>query len=126
MGEEKKQRVYDLEDRLIGFGVRAMDVAEALPDTRSGNHVAGQLIRCGTSPASNYGEAQSAESQGDFVHKMKVCLKELRESRIWLKMINRKGLITPESRLEPVLMECNELIAIFVASIKTAEKNKAK
>ena len=126
MSQEKKERVYDLEDRLIDFGVRAMDVVEALPDTRSGNHVAGQLIRCGTSPASNYGEAQSAESQGDFIHKMKVCLKELRESRIWLKMIKRKGLITPESRLEPVLMECNELISIFVASIKTAEKNKAK
>jgi four helix bundle protein len=124
MSQEKKERVYDLEDRLIDFGVRAMDVVEALPDTRSGNHVAGQLIRCGTSPASNYGEAQSAESQGDFIHKMKVCLKELRESRIWLKMIDRKGLIKPSSRLEPVLGECNELISIFVTSIKTASKSK--
>ena len=126
MSHEKKQRIYDLEDRLIDFGVRAMDVVEVLPDTRSGNHVAGQLIRCGTSPASNYGEAQSAESQGDFIHKMKVCLKELRESRIWLKMIMRKWLIKPSTRLEPILTECNELISIFVASIKTAQKNKGR
>ena len=85
----------------------------------------GQLIRCGTSPAPNYGEAQSAESHSDFIHKMKVSLKELRETRIWLLMIVKANLIKPASKLEPLINENNELISIFVTSVKTAkEKNK--
>jgi len=90
-----------------------------------GNHIAGQLIRCGTSPAPNYGEAQSAESRSDFIHKMKVALKELRETRVWLFIIVRANLIRPTSKLEPLINENNELISIFVTSITTAkEKNK--
>jgi four helix bundle protein len=72
----KESRTFDLEERLIGFAVRIIRIAESLPKTKVGKHIAGQLIRCGTSPAANYGEAQSAESSADFIHKMKVCLKE--------------------------------------------------
>ncbi len=82
----------ELEERLIDFAVSVIGVAEALPDSRAGRHVAGQLVRSGTSPAPNYGEAQSAESRKDFIHKMKIALKELRESLVWLKIIERKPL----------------------------------
>ena len=77
----KDNRKYDLEDRLIDFAIRIIRVAESLPKTKVGNHIAGQLIRSGRSPAPNYGEAQSAESRLDFIHKMKISLKELREPR---------------------------------------------
>ena len=83
----KDKRQFDLEGRLIDFAVRIIRTAESLSKTRVGNHIAGQLIRCGTSPAPNYGEAQSAESRSDFIHKIKISLKELRETRIWLLMI---------------------------------------
>jgi len=126
LSEQKENRKYDLEERLINFSVRILNVVEALPDNRIGNHIAGQLVRSGTSPASNYGEAQSAESRIDFVHKMKIALKELRETRIWLLIIQKKQLITPVKKLDVILSECNELISIFVTSIKTAQKNKAK
>ena len=121
----KESRIFDLEDRLIDFAVRIIRLAESLPKTKVGNHVAGQLIRCGTSPAPNYGEAQSAESRPDFIHKMKVSLKELRETRVWLLIIVRANLIRPTSKLEPLINENNELISIFVTSITTAkQKNK--
>ena len=113
----------DLEERLINFAVRLINIAEVLPDTRAGNHVAKQLVRSGTSPAPNYGEAQSAESRRDFVHKMKVALKELRETLIWLKIIERKPLCDP-TKMQDIMMECNELIAIFVKSVKTAEEKE--
>ena len=76
----KGNRKFDLEERLIDFAVRIIRTAESLPKTRAGNHISGQIIRCGTSPASNYGEAQSAESRADFIHKIRICLKELRET----------------------------------------------
>ena len=124
--DAKKQRVYDLEDRLIAFAVRIMEVVEALPKTRVANHVSGQLLRCGTSPAPNYGEAQGAESRDDFVHKLKVCLKELRETRVWLIMIQRKSLIKPPQRLDPLVVETVELISIVASSITTAKRNKQR
>ncbi len=121
----KESRIFDLEERLIDFAVRIIRIAESLPKTKVGNHIAGQLIRCGTSPAPNYGEAQSAESRSDFIHKMKVSLKELRETRVWLLIIVRANLIRPTSKLEPLLNENNELISIFVTSVITAkQKNK--
>ena len=121
----KESKIFDLEERLIDFAVRVIRLAESLPKTKVGNHIAGQLIRCGTSPAPNYGEAQSAESRSDFIHKMKVSLKELRETRVWLLIIVRADLIRPTSKLEPLINENNELISIFVTSITTAkEKNK--
>jgi four helix bundle protein len=94
-----------------------------LPDTRAGNHVAGQLLRAGTAPAPLYGEAQGAESRRDFVHKLKVGLKELRETRVWLMIIKQKKLVSPAEKVDTVLPGCNELIAIFVSSIATAKKH---
>ena len=120
----KEDIEFDLEGRLIEFAVRIIQVAESMPKTKVGNHIAGQLIRCGTSPAPNYGEVQGAESRSDFIHKMKVCLKELRETKVWLKMIVKAELITPVSKLDPLLSESDQLIAIFVKSIETAKSNK--
>jgi four helix bundle protein len=121
----KENRTYDLEERLIDFAVRIIRTSESLPKTRVGNHIAGQLIRCGTSSAPNYGETQSAESRADFIHKMKICLKELRETKVWLLMIRRAKLINPASKLQPLIEENDELISIFVSSINTS-KQKAK
>ncbi|MBW1829769.1 MAG: four helix bundle protein [Deltaproteobacteria bacterium] len=120
----KENKKFNLEDRLIEFAVRIIHVAESLPKTKAGNHIAGQLIRCGTSPAPNYGEAQDAESRADFIHKMKVSLKELRETRVWLLMIGKARLLKPASKLEPLIDESNQLISIFVASVSTAKQNK--
>jgi len=124
MTEDKDGKTYDLEERLIDFAVRIIRMAESLPKSRVGNHISGQLVRCGTSPAPNYGEAQSAESRADFIHKMKVCLKELRETRVWLLIIVRAKLIKPVSKLDSLIQETNELISIFVTSIRTAKKAK--
>jgi len=115
---------YDLEDRLINFAVRIVHAAESLPKTKVGNHIAGQLIRSGTSPAPNYGEAQSSESRADFIHKMKVSLKELRETKVWLLMIIKADLIKPASKLKSLIDENDQLISIFVSSIRTAKNNK--
>lgn len=112
----------DLEDRLIEFASRIIDLVEALPKTPAGKHLGGQLLRSGTAPALNYGEARAAESGSDFRHKMKICLKELRESHICLKIIEKRKWFS-EKRLSPLLSENNELISIFVTSIKTS-KNK--
>ena len=120
----KEGRTFDLEDRLIEFAVRIIRLAEALPKTRVGNHVSGQIIRSGTSPAPNYGEAQSAESRPDFIHKMKVCLKELRETRVWLLMIAKANLVKSPSQLDTLIDENNQLISIFVTSIKTARQKR--
>ena len=122
----KDKKTFDLEDRLIDFAVQTIHLAESLPKTKVGKHIAGQLIRCGTSPAPNYGEAQSAESRSDFIHKMKISLKELRETRVWLIMIGRAKLIKSASKLESLIKENNELISIFVTSINTARRNKKK
>lgn len=122
----KERDKFDLEERLIEFAVRVIRTAESLPKTKTGNHISGQLIRSGTSPAPNYGEAQSAVSRADFVHKMRLALKELRETRIWLLIIVRADLIKPASKLDDLLDESNQLISIFVKSIGTAKKNKDK
>jgi len=115
---------YDLEDRLINFAVRIVHAAESLPKSKVGNHIAGQLIRPGTSPAPNYGEAQSSESRADFIHKMKVSLKELRETKVWLLMIIKADLIKPALKLKSLIDENDQLISIFVSSIRTAKNNK--
>ncbi len=124
--DNKTNKTFDLEDRLIDFAVRIIRIAEALPKTKIGNHIAGQIIRSGTSPAPNYGEAQSAESRSDFIHKMKLSLKELRETRVWLLMIIRASLIKPISKLELLIDENNQLISIFVKSIDTARRKSKK
>ena len=120
---QRRDVKYDLEERLLDFAVRIIEIVEALPNTRTGNHIAGQLLRCGTSAAPNYGEAQSAESRKDFVHKMKICLKELRETNVWVKIVQRRDLFKRKGELEALIGECNELISIFVKSIKTARNN---
>jgi len=122
----KGVKTFDLEDRLIDFAVRIIRIAEALPKTKVGDHIAGQIIRSGTSPVPNYGEAQGAESRPDFIHKMKVSLKELRETRVWLLMIVRANLIKPASKLELLIDESNQLISIFVKSIDTAKRKSKK
>ncbi len=119
-----KDSKYDLEDRLIGFAVGIISYVETLPDTRSATHLGGQLLRSGTSPALNYGEARAAESRNDFVHKMKVCLKELRESYICLRILLRAGIHKSEEQNQILLTECNELISIFVKSISTASTKR--
>ncbi|MBK6998209.1 MAG: four helix bundle protein [Saprospiraceae bacterium] len=116
---------YDLESRLIEFGSRVINVAESLPDTTSGKHLSGQLVRSGTAPALNYGEAQAAESRPDFIHKMKIALKELRETMVNLKFILKRNFF-PEARLLPLLKENDELIAIFIKSISTAQEKLPK
>ena len=120
------EKVYDLEDRFVEFASRIIDVVESLPSTRAGNYIAGQLVRCGLAPALLYGEAQSAESRDDFIHKMKIILKELKESRVCLKLIIKKQMIKPASRLNDLKSECEELIKIISKSIDTAKKNNKK
>lgn len=116
-------RKYDLEDRLVDFTCRMIDVVEALPNTRAGNYIAAQLIRSCHSPTFNYGEVQAAESRSDFIHKLGICLKELKECRTALKIIHKKQLI-PVNRLTEIFKETEELIAIIAKSIETAKKNK--
>ena len=121
-----KTKGFDLEERLIDFAVRIITVSEALPPTKAGNHMANQLVRSGTSPALNYGEAQGAESKSDFIHKFKVVLKELRETSESLRISKRLGPAELEPRIAEALDECNQLIAIFVASIQTARGHRNK
>jgi len=116
---------FDLEDRLINFAVSVINVCAELENSKAGNHIAGQLLRSGTSPALNYGEAQSGESRKDFVHKIKIVLKELRESLVSLKIIERANLSSSIVNVLKVQKECNELISIFVKSVETAQKNLA-
>jgi four helix bundle protein len=117
-------RQYDLQDRLIDFAVRIIKLVEAIPDSKAGRHICSQLLRSGTSPAPNYGESQSAESNADFIHKLKIALKELRETEIWLKVLIRGELIQPAKQLSPLLEETDELIAILFKCVETAKKNK--
>ncbi len=115
---------YNLEERLIQFTLLIMEIVEMLPNTRVGNHIAGQLLRCGSSPAFNYGEAQVAESRDDFIHKMKICLKELKDTNIALQIIKRKPVVKDLTKIEKAIIECKELISIFIKSVETARKNK--
>jgi four helix bundle protein len=119
------ERKYDLEERLLDFAAAVIDVSEKVPATRAGNHIGGQLLRSGTSPYGNHAEAQEPESADDFIHKMKVCLKELREARRWSRLIEQKRWLGKDAQLALVLKEVEELIRIFKASIRTAEHNRA-
>lgn len=114
-----KRRMYDLEERLLEYASMVIRVVERLPKTRAGNHIGGQLTRSGTSPMPNHREAQAAESKEDFVHKFKICLKELHESLGWLKLIARVPLLPPRE-VEPLIHETEELVKIFSTSIRTA------
>ena len=126
MNNPKKDVKYDLEDRLIELSVLIFKIVDSLFNTRAGNHIAGQLVRSGSNPALHYGEAQSAESRKDFIHKIKILLKELRESRAALKLIYKTPLTNSLEMVENGLSETNQLISIFMASVKTAKKNMEK
>ena len=121
-----KEREFDLQERLVDYAVRIIKLSEALPETKAGKHVSTQILRSGTSPAPNYGEAQSAESKADFVHKLKVALKELRETEIWLKIIAKAKMVRSRSLIVPLLQETDELIAILFTSVETAKKGKTR
>ena len=112
-----------LEDRLIDFAVRIIKLAASLPKTPAGKHSAGQILRAGTSPAPNYGEARGAESHADFVHKLRIVLKELNETSIWLRIIKRSHLLSAES-LSQIIEENSSLCKIFTASLKTSRSSK--
>ena len=118
------EKKFELEERLIDFSVSIIFFVESLPNTISANHLGGQLLRSGTSPSLNYGEAKSPESKNDFLHKMKVCLKELRESHNCLRIFYKAKIYKAELSLKELISECNELISIFVKSINTASKGK--
>jgi four helix bundle protein len=111
----------DIEERLIDFAVRIINLCAHLPQTQAGQHIGGQLLRSGTSPAANYAEARGAESDKDFVHKLKISLKELNETRVWLKIIAKSQML-PESRLHEIIAENDELGKIINASIRTIIK----
>src|SRR3972149_4169794 len=110
--KEDENHIYDLEERLLQYSVLIIKVVEQRPNTRTGNHVAGQLLRSGTSPYPNHGEAQAAESPKDFIHKLRVCLKELRETQRWLRLVQRVPLVKSTELLNNSLRETEELIRI--------------
>jgi four helix bundle protein len=117
---------FDLHERLIDFAVQIIKITDNLKATKAGNHLSGQIVRSGTSPSLNYSEAQSAESRNDFIHKMSVVLKELRETHSCLKIILRAELYSKEELdLTVAIKENDELISIFVKSLETSRsKNK--
>ena len=114
--------IYDLEERLLNYATEIIRLTEKLPHSRAGNHLGGQLLRSGTSPLPNHGEAQAAESRDGFVHKLSNCLKELREPRRWLRLILRVPLSREDEKVEALISETEELIRIFATSIKTAKR----
>jgi four helix bundle protein len=118
-----REKKFDLEERLLEYAVRIVRLVDALPATRAGRHVADQLMRCGTSPLANHGELQGAESRKDFIHKLGLCLKEIRESRRWLRLVHRVPLLSP-IKVAPLIDETEALIKIFAASIRTAKRGK--
>jgi four helix bundle protein len=117
------QRIYDLEERLLVFACAIIQLSEKLPDSRAGNHIAGQILRSGTAPYPNHGEAEAAESRDDFIHKLKICHKETRETRRWARLVYRMGWAKSDPKLTFVLGESDELIRIFFSSIQTAKRN---
>lgn len=116
-------RIYDLEDRLVKFSILILEVCDLLPHSKAGSNLEHQLAKSGTAPALMYGEAQAAESRNDFIHKTGMLLKELRETRINLRIILEKPIVVSE-KTEQAFKECNELIGIFTKSIQTAKQNK--
>ena len=116
-----QSRADELQERLIDFAVRIIRLAAKLPRNAAGKHISGQILRCGTSPAPNYGEARGAESIADFVHKLAVVLKELNETSVWLRIIKRSQLLTSEE-LNEIMIENGELCRIFTKSLKTSRK----
>lgn len=115
----------ELNRRLLDYAIRVMRVVKALPKSVEGRHVARQLLRSGTSPGANYEEACGAESRGDFAHKMGVVLKELKETRYWLRVAAHVPLVKPASLLDSLLDETEQLVAIFAKSVSTLRRRGA-
>lgn len=115
---------YDLEERLLDYGARIIRLTKAMSNDYAEKHIAGQLLRSGTAPLSHHGEAQGAESPADFIHKLHLALKELRESHRWLKLIAHADLAPQGKDLRPLIDETDQLIRIFVTSIATAKRNR--
>jgi four helix bundle protein len=122
-GKSAQSRSDELEKRLIDFAVRVIKLSARLPRTPAGKHIAGQILRSGTSPAPNYGEARGGESHADFVHKLGIVLKELNETQIWLRIIKQSELLKP-NLLAEIVEESQELCRIFASSLKTARARK--
>jgi four helix bundle protein len=118
-------RADELEERLIDFAVRIVILSANLPKTPAGKHIAGQIMRSGTSPAPNYGEARGAESHADFIHKLGIVLKELNETSIWLRIIERSQVLRKEL-IQDIIGENTELCRIFTASLKTVRNPQIK
>ena len=116
------EKKYDIEERLIDFAVEVISFVESLPNSKSASHLGGQLLRSGTSPSLNYGEAKGAESKNDFLHKMKICLKELRESYNCLRILEKAKIYKSDEQIKKLIKECNELVSIFIKSVHTASK----
>jgi four helix bundle protein len=116
------KRKYDLEERLVMFSSAVIDFVERLPNKMLTKYLGSQLMRSSISPALNYGEAQAAESKKDFVHKMKLCLKELKETKVSLKILSTRPYVD-QDRLSEIHKESEELISIFYSSIRTTQKN---
>ena len=108
-----------LEGRLIDFAVRIIKLSAKLPKTAAARHISGQILRSGTSPAPNYGEARGAESPNDFIHKLRVVVKELNETLIWLRMIERSELVRADLLVD-IIRENIELCKIFATTLRTA------
>jgi len=115
----------DLSERLMNFSVRIIKLSEALPKTMAGKHIYGQIIRSGTSAGANYEEARAAESNADFIHKMGLTLKELRETKYWLMLIKHADFISP-GRMNDIIQEGDELSRITAKSILTVKSKKLK
>ena len=118
------EKTNQLSDRLLDFAVEMIKIANALPNTVAGRHVGGQLIRAGTSSGSNYEEACGAESRSDFAHKMSIVLKELKESRFWLRLIRRTKMLDFK-QTDPVIDECEQLCAMVAKSVLTAKRRRS-
>ncbi len=118
-----QSKANELEERLINFAVRIIKLSASLPKTPAGKHIAGQILRSGTSPAPNYGEARGAESHADFVHKLGIVMKELNETSIWLRVIERSEILKKDL-LADIIEENSELCRIFTSSLKTARANR--
>ena len=114
---------FDLEERLMEFAVRVIRVTESMNRSSAGVDVADQLLRSATSPYGHHGEAEGAESRDDFVHKLRICYKELREARRWLRLVQRTPLVKKPELLAAIVTEAEELVRIFAASIRTATAN---
>ncbi len=116
----------ELEDRLIQFSVSIIKIADKLKNTRAGTTVANQMVRSGISPALNYGEAQSAESKNDFIHKIQITLKELRETQVALKITKEAQLHNDIDLIDEAIKENDELVSIFVSTVNTLRKGKSR